>query len=98
MDKNWTEDFGHENGRYSCFCIDCGHEFKGHKRRISCRACTIDSITERIQHLNQDLAILVENKRRLEELCPHDWDTISLNGGYKSNICRVCGTEIIEKK
>lgn len=37
--RNWTEDAGHENGRYSCRCIECGHDFIGHKRRVVCRLC-----------------------------------------------------------
>ena len=37
--KNWTEDFTHENGQYSCWCSRCRSSFIGHKRRILCKEC-----------------------------------------------------------
>lgn len=37
---NWTQDFSHENGNYFNLCIYCGHEFLGHKRRVSCFLCS----------------------------------------------------------
>ena len=40
---DWTEDFGHENGRYQCRCVVCHVMFYGHKRRVTCKAC--DSAT-----------------------------------------------------
>lgn len=41
-ERNWTEDFSHENGNYECICCECGHRFMGHKRRVICRECTKD--------------------------------------------------------
>lgn len=38
-ERDWTEDFGHENGRYICRCFKCNAQFYGHKRRVMCRIC-----------------------------------------------------------
>ena len=38
-ERDWDEDFGHENGDYCLKCITCKEQFRGHKRRTSCRAC-----------------------------------------------------------
>ncbi len=37
--KDWVEDFDHENGNYTCHCIQCDHYFYGHKRRVVCKQC-----------------------------------------------------------
>jgi hypothetical protein len=37
--RNWEEDFSHENGQYTCRCVECGHKFIGHKRRQECKDC-----------------------------------------------------------
>jgi len=39
-DRDWIEDFGHENGNYQCNCIRCNKHFYGHKRRIVCKLCS----------------------------------------------------------
>lgn len=39
---DWQEDFiDTDNGRYECKCVHCGSEFYGHKRRVSCKLCTV---------------------------------------------------------
>lgn len=38
-ERNWTEDFSHENGEYQNLCIQCGCIFIGHKRRHICKVC-----------------------------------------------------------
>lgn len=38
-DRNWTEDFSHENGKYINKCTICSHYFIGHKRRVICKKC-----------------------------------------------------------
>jgi hypothetical protein len=38
-ERNWTEDFEHENGNYQCRCIECKNMFIGHKRRVVCKVC-----------------------------------------------------------
>lgn len=37
--RDWSEDLGHENGNYQCWCTTCRRLFTGHKRRVTCRAC-----------------------------------------------------------
>lgn len=39
-EKNWTEDFSHENGNYLNHCIICKDDFFGHKRRVLCKSCS----------------------------------------------------------
>lgn len=39
QDRNWTEDYPHENGNYVNKCIECGGWFNGHKRRVQCKLC-----------------------------------------------------------
>jgi hypothetical protein len=38
-EKDWKEDFQHENGNYECICCSCGDRFFGHKRRVQCKQC-----------------------------------------------------------
>jgi hypothetical protein len=38
--RNWTEDFEDENGQYINKCVQCGHYFLGHKRRVVCKKCS----------------------------------------------------------
>lgn len=41
-DRDWKEDFSHENGNYACICsAGCKKQFYGHKRRVLCRVCAI---------------------------------------------------------
>lgn len=42
-ERDWREDFGHENGQYQCKCGTCGNVFVGHKRRVTCRVCASPS-------------------------------------------------------
>jgi hypothetical protein len=44
-DRDWTEDFPHENGNYVCHCVHCGENFYGHKRRPLCRKCAMEVTT-----------------------------------------------------
>lgn len=39
-DRDWSEDFSHENGNYFNNCIECKQQFKGHKRRVICKKCS----------------------------------------------------------
>jgi hypothetical protein len=36
---DYSEDWEHENGQYSCTCANCHQSFLGHKRRCLCRVC-----------------------------------------------------------
>ena len=39
-ERNWTEDYASDNGKYIHVCGDCGLGFVGHKRRPNqCRKC-----------------------------------------------------------
>jgi hypothetical protein len=42
-DRDWTEDLSHENGNYTNKCFYCEQNFLGHKRRIVCRKCQLNS-------------------------------------------------------
>jgi hypothetical protein len=39
-DRNWDEDFLHENGNYVNNCVSCRLYFRGHKRRVICKKCS----------------------------------------------------------
>lgn len=39
VERDWPEDRDHENGNYNCCCVECGREFTGHKRRVTCLHC-----------------------------------------------------------
>ena len=38
-DRDWKDDFQHDNGNYECMCFECGRNFYGHKRRVVCKVC-----------------------------------------------------------
>ena len=38
-ERNYTEEFNHENGMYANICTECNNQFIGHKRRIVCKVC-----------------------------------------------------------
>ncbi len=43
-ERDWTEDFSHENGNYNCRCFSCERTFIGHKRRVQCKVCNDRSV------------------------------------------------------
>lgn len=43
--RNWTEDFGQENGDYFNRCSQCSQQFQGQKRRVVCKQCASRSAT-----------------------------------------------------
>lgn len=45
-EKDWTEDFQHENGNYSNTCCICKAIFVGHKRRVICKVCVKETNTK----------------------------------------------------
>lgn len=45
--RDWVEDFSHENGQYSCTCAHCKKPFIGHKRRVECKECFIELLYNR---------------------------------------------------
>jgi len=38
-ERDWTEDFSHENGNYLNKCLKCNKLFYGYKRRCICKLC-----------------------------------------------------------
>ena len=57
-DRDWVEDFTHENGNYMCHCVPCKKFFYGHKRRHCCKLC---SEIEKVRQQN-----LTEEQRQIE--------------------------------
>ena len=43
-ERDWPEDFSHENGNYECRCYSCKNTFVGHKRRVTCRLCYLEAM------------------------------------------------------
>jgi hypothetical protein len=39
-ERNWVQDFKHENGNYWNECMFCKKSFVGHKRRVVCKVCS----------------------------------------------------------
>jgi len=46
IERNWTDDFIHENGNYQNECIKCHNLFMGHKHRVICKACSVSTSIE----------------------------------------------------
>jgi hypothetical protein len=38
-ERDWPEDFHHENGQYMNKCCHCKKVFCGNKHRVSCKKC-----------------------------------------------------------
>ena len=57
-DRDWEEDFIHDNGNYMCVCVPCKQTFFGHKRRNCCKLC---SEIEKVRQQN-----LTEAERLIE--------------------------------
>jgi len=43
FERNWPEDFSHENGMYENICLHCTKHFLGYKRRMTCKHCATTS-------------------------------------------------------
>lgn len=39
-ERDWPEDFLHENGLYNNWCCGCQKTFLGYKRRVICKLCS----------------------------------------------------------
>ena len=39
QERSFSEDAAHENGSYYCTCMNCGRQFIGLKRRVTCKVC-----------------------------------------------------------
>lgn len=40
FERNWSQDFSHENGMYENICCMCTKHFLGYKRRVVCKVCS----------------------------------------------------------
>lgn len=52
-ERDWPEDFSHENGNYLCQCFECTRTFRGYKRRVVCKTCSesqLVNLTNEIEH------------------------------------------------
>lgn len=78
MNRNWLEDFDHENGTYQNTCVKCQATFVGHKRRVVCKICT-------------DLATAQAEVERLTE-CLNEVKRITYGHGCQSlqPFCASC--------
>lgn len=57
-DRNWTEDYTRENGKYVNFCAICGEPFIGHKRRPTCKICgTCNEVNNTFKATDEDAII-----------------------------------------
>lgn len=45
VERDWQEDFNHENGQYQNVCCHCKLSFIGYKRRPSCKECAAKHVT-----------------------------------------------------
>lgn len=45
-ERDWPEDYAFENGHYLNCCMLCGKMFSGHKRRVVCKKCHVESQSE----------------------------------------------------
>lgn len=72
-DRDWTEDFTHENGNYVSECSGCGKAFWGHKRRRVCRECDVTAQT-------RDGADIYTDKHAIRELTARPAGGLSPDG------------------
>jgi len=64
-DRDWVEDFTHENGNYMCQCVTCKEFFYGHKRRYRCKLCSDAEVVRRQNLTDDELIIELENMNKL---------------------------------
>lgn len=51
-ERDWPEDYPHENGNYRNVCVRCNEVFHGHKRRYACKSCVgVKSEREKLKEL-----------------------------------------------
>jgi hypothetical protein len=70
-DRNWEEDFSHENGKYINRCYGCELHFMGHKRRTRCKKCCVGK-EETEKESQESMWAEVINDARWYNGSPHD--------------------------
>jgi hypothetical protein len=58
--RDWDEDFNHENGNYQCHCGVCGNYFIGHKRRVRCKVCAAIPAPQQLKEPAIDEGVIKE--------------------------------------
>jgi hypothetical protein len=86
--RDWTEDFGHENGNYESICWRCGDTFIGHKRRVACKVCA-SSATQDTDRLCTEIAETAGAIDATEERTPMP----DAPGSDALLPCPFCGSE-----
>lgn len=61
MNKDWVEDFEHENGQYQNMCLGCSAIFLGHKRRHFCKQCADDHILKYNEMTDEEKTIALDS-------------------------------------
>lgn len=86
-DRDWKDDFSHENGKYINICMDCKLPFYGHKRRVVCHKCaeapTQQPDLSAIIDIRAELSRLTEKYSQKCERCGGD-------GHHLLEDCSVC--------
>lgn len=67
-ERDWVEDFSHENGNYTCKCCKCGMLFYGHKRRPICKVCASKEIEEQTKGMTAEEFIKIKHPRDYEDI------------------------------
>lgn len=66
--RDWPEDFGKENGNYTCKCVRCKEHFNGHKGRVLCKVCETE--LEQPVQMYPELNAAIENLKQTIYLSP----------------------------
>ena len=65
LERNWIDDFKHENGNYNCICVFCKQDFIGHKRRVVCKVCSDEKgLTPKIEQSDKCVHGFPEGEER----------------------------------
>lgn len=48
-ERDFPEDYGHENGQYQNRCCVCNNLFLGYKRRVVCKKCLLEAATQQVE-------------------------------------------------
>ena len=93
MNPDWTEDFAHENGNYSCLCCRCGQAFVGHKRRVICKACFTESAapTPAPDAADDLVALLGQAAKEYDEAVAHPPSHDSINDELMADVAMAHG-------
>ena len=70
-ERDWPEDFAHENGNYIGRCCECGNGFKGHKRRVICKKCYMEGMEKTIDQYTKTLQKQKERWEAMKTLGIH---------------------------